>query len=1077
MTTGYGESSTFSVVLNSAPAATVTIPVSSSNANEGTVYPSTLTFTKDDWDLPQLVQVTGVDDHKADGNVAYTVALGKTTSTDKNYSNITPASVAVTNQNFEVAGVQVWPTTGLIVTPGATTTFEVALTVAPTATVTIPISSSNGAAGKASTSALVFTATNWSTPQTVTITGQALATGASNTPFNIALAAATSSDPRYSKVGATTVGATDVVNRAAFESAQVAAGTAYINSLDMNGFPPGMNSMSMTTDCMNDDEAVFALVPFASATNTAIADGNWSDPHTWLNQQVPAPGANVWIQPNVTVTVDQQFTTPINWIRVTGTLRFNPHVNTALRVDTIVVDPNGTYMMGSQAEPVDNTHTAVVSFTDSGPINTTNDPQQFGRGLVSMGNSYIQGSAKSAYAALATVPAVGSTTLTLTAAPTNWKVGDALALGGEVSFAYGEQDFTITAISGTTVTLNAAVTLAFRGYSQSDEQLYVANLTRNVQFKSENTTTDPEQNGHVMFMHTANVSVRYAGFYHLGRTAGGPSPNDFAPTISGNDQRGRYAVHLHMDGDTAMDGTQVVQGCVVDGSPGWGYDNHGSHAIMTDNIAHNVANAGFVTEDGDESGLYARNMAIGGQGSGFWLHGVGVTLTDNIATGFTTQGFAGFNIFASTTVGLDGSYHFFPTADLNNPSLVDKYAPAGTVSIEHVPMYFARNIAYANYIGYAVWDANGSIDPVRADTIQGGVLWNNEMGIDFVYADDFTVRNVHMYSDIWSYNGITSDAAPAGMIYDNLTIVGFIDGLDAPAQGANRLSDGFFNNLNNIRVPFGNPPNAGVGIHIVDMRGPSFGTTLPPGHPTQWVETNILLDTSDISTFTGTNLWQLFAPNQILLNGQQLYFNNQLPNNVLSGTGVSFIDGKTNAQLYSQYLVAVGGEPAPATTAPVAGVTGGVGGAPVTVLPLAPVEYATTLTNWLTGLPGPADNLVPGWNLVPVTFMGTQRFIFVYGPSAPGATPSATKPPSNPTPDQSGPGGSSSGGSSVSRPAGPSSTVSPVPAAPLTPVAQALPTVNGSGSSHGKSHPHGPARHGGHHATTSHQSRHRRPGH
>jgi hypothetical protein len=105
VTTGYGESTTFSVVLNSAPTAPVNIPVSSSNLTEGTVYPSTVTFTPNDWDLPQLVQVTGVDDHKADGAVPFTVVLAKAVSSDKLYSGLNPADVTVVNKNYEVAGV------------------------------------------------------------------------------------------------------------------------------------------------------------------------------------------------------------------------------------------------------------------------------------------------------------------------------------------------------------------------------------------------------------------------------------------------------------------------------------------------------------------------------------------------------------------------------------------------------------------------------------------------------------------------------------------------------------------------------------------------------------------------------------------------------------------------------------------------------------------------------------------------------------------------------------------------------------------------------------------------------------
>jgi hypothetical protein len=940
-----------------------------------------LTFTPNDWDLPQLVQVTGVDDQKADGSVPYSVILSRTSSSDPSYNRIKPPNAAVTNQNYETPAVLVWPASNLIVTPGASTTFEVGLSVAPAFNVSIAVSSSNSAVGSVSTSVLVFTPSNWSKPQTVTVTGQNMWPLAGNTSFSVKLGNAASFDSRFNGIGGTTVSATDVVNRATYEAAAEAEASAYIQVVSNATTPVG--NANETPAMLQQDAQVLALVPFSGATNIAIADGNWSDPNTWMNQQVPGSGANVWIMPGRTVTVDQQVATPVNWIRVTGTLRFNPHANTLLRADTVVVDHAGTLMMGNQAEPIDADKTAVLSFTDSGPINPAVDPHYWGRGLISLGTNQIQGAAMTAFAPLAFVPALGDSTLTFTTAPTNWHVGDTLVLGGEVGFAYGEQEITIAGISpdGKTMTLSTPVNINVRGYNQPDEQLFVPDLSRNVVFQSENTTTDPEQNGHVMFLHTPAVTVRYAYFSNVGRTAGGPDANNhFESTISGVNPLGRYGLYLDNDGAIAADGTQVVQGSVVDGSPGWGFVSKGSHAIISDDVAYEEAASGFATEDGNESGVFARDLAMGSDGFGFWLHGAGMAVTDSVAVGYTQEGYAGFYVLAATTVDTDGNYQFFSTSNLANPSLVDPYTPAGTVAVENVPMYFARNIAYANYAGYSIWDGAGSIDPVRADTIEGGVLWNNLESIQFVYTNTFTVRDVHMYSDTWSNNGITGDAAPANMIFDNNTIIGFLDGIDAPVQGPNRISDGFYNNLTDVHVPFGAPDNSGMGVRVVDMRGLTFGTVLPPGHPTWWTQTDIALDESNAAQDTGTNLWALFAPNQILLNGQQLFFNNQLPGTVISGTGVPFLDGQTNAQLYAQYMIAIGGEPAPQTVTTVSGITGGVVGAMVFVPPLVPVEYATRLDNWLTGLPGPLVNLVPGWNLVPVIYHGQQRYMFVYGP-------------------------------------------------------------------------------------------------
>jgi hypothetical protein len=71
VTTERGHAASFSVVLTGEPAANVMIQLSSSDLTEGVVSPSALTFTPDDWSLPQRVVVTGQADGLADGNVAY----------------------------------------------------------------------------------------------------------------------------------------------------------------------------------------------------------------------------------------------------------------------------------------------------------------------------------------------------------------------------------------------------------------------------------------------------------------------------------------------------------------------------------------------------------------------------------------------------------------------------------------------------------------------------------------------------------------------------------------------------------------------------------------------------------------------------------------------------------------------------------------------------------------------------------------------------------------------------------------------------------------------------------------------
>lgn len=65
----------FSIVLNSEPTANVTVPLSSSNTAEGTIAIASVTFTPANWNIPQSITATGVNDvvPTADGTVAYDI--------------------------------------------------------------------------------------------------------------------------------------------------------------------------------------------------------------------------------------------------------------------------------------------------------------------------------------------------------------------------------------------------------------------------------------------------------------------------------------------------------------------------------------------------------------------------------------------------------------------------------------------------------------------------------------------------------------------------------------------------------------------------------------------------------------------------------------------------------------------------------------------------------------------------------------------------------------------------------------------------------------------------------------------
>ena len=197
-TTEDGGTTTFGVVLGSQPTADVTISLTSNDTSEGTVSLASVVFTSSNWSTAQTVTVTGQDDFLDDDDVGYAIVTGTAASSDPKYGGMDVADVSIVNLDDDAAGVTVSPTAGIETTEaGGSDTFTVVLTSEPTADVTIGLTSSNMAEGTVSPADLLFTPTNWATPQTVTVTGQDDFVDDGDTAFTIVTGAAESDDPNY----------------------------------------------------------------------------------------------------------------------------------------------------------------------------------------------------------------------------------------------------------------------------------------------------------------------------------------------------------------------------------------------------------------------------------------------------------------------------------------------------------------------------------------------------------------------------------------------------------------------------------------------------------------------------------------------------------------------------------------------------------------------------------------------------------------------------------------------------------------------------------------------------------------
>ncbi len=159
-----GASTTYTVVLTSAPeGGDVVITPSSSNTVVATVA-GALTFTAANWNTAQNISVTSIYDY--DANVEAPVTITHAVS-GADYADLTAGNVVVTVTETDVASVTI-SQSSLDIDEGSTTTYTVVLTSEPNNDVVIAPSSSDTAVATV-TGALTFTTATWNTGQTVTV--------------------------------------------------------------------------------------------------------------------------------------------------------------------------------------------------------------------------------------------------------------------------------------------------------------------------------------------------------------------------------------------------------------------------------------------------------------------------------------------------------------------------------------------------------------------------------------------------------------------------------------------------------------------------------------------------------------------------------------------------------------------------------------------------------------------------------------------------------------------------------------------------------------------------------------------
>ena len=276
-----GTTDTFTIVLNAQPASNVVLDITSSDTGEATVN-TPLTFTSGNWNTPQTVTVTGVDDNLIDGTISSTITVAVNDgSSDNNFDPVADQTVTATTTDDDVAGFTIVETGGStsVAETGTTDTFTIVLNAQPASNVVLAITSSDTGEATVNTP-LTFTSANWNTAQTVTVTGvdDNLIDGSVNSTLTVAVVDA-ASDDNFDAVANQTVTATTTDNDVAgFTIAETGGSTSVAETGTTDTFTVVLNAQP-------DSDVVFAISSSDTGEATVTSsltftNGNWNTAQT-----------------------------------------------------------------------------------------------------------------------------------------------------------------------------------------------------------------------------------------------------------------------------------------------------------------------------------------------------------------------------------------------------------------------------------------------------------------------------------------------------------------------------------------------------------------------------------------------------------------------------------------------------------------------------------------------------------------------------------------------------------------------------------------------------------------------------
>ncbi len=394
--------------------------------------------------------------------------------------------------------------------------------------------------------------------------------------------------------------------------------------------PVGTPTPAPTTDPIGDMPPPVAARNPAPPIEGALP---WSDPATW-GGQLPQAGEVVTIPADRAVLLDVEPPT-LRGITIDGTLAVADRDMT-IRTGWIVV--NGRLAVGTEAAPL--TRDVVIEV----------DPQPgdqvagAGEGPIAVqgGTLDLHGQVPThTWTRLASTAVVGSTTLSLQEAP-GWGVGDQVVIAATGLDADQAEVRTVTAVSGTTVTLDQPLTHTHWGQvdtlggAEVAQQAEVGSLTRNVVVRTSPAGRARGVGAHIMVFEGSVAHLSGVELDGMGQT----------------NRVGRYPMHFHVG--ASMSGS-YVRGASIHHTFNRCLTIHASnHVEVRDTIGYESTGHCFFLEDGVEVGnqlicnlgLSTRRPEEGlallesdRQPATYWISNPSNHLVENAAAGSDGHGF------------------------------------------------------------------------------------------------------------------------------------------------------------------------------------------------------------------------------------------------------------------------------------------------------------------------------------------------------------------------------------------------------------------------------------------------------